>query len=179
MRIKARLLIPRKEVDEDGVEIDPRQVLAQRLLEYKRYKEVLDQMQDLERQRALREPRGYIASELRSIATHALVDVELESLSLYKLLKTFQRLLDQQESRDNRQVHQIVRYSYSIRDQQTYIRSVVSNISGKTPFSQLFAHLENRVHAIVTFLALLELLNLQELQLVLGGEINDFYIAPV
>lgn len=179
MRIKARLLIPRKEVDEDGAEIDPRQELAQRLLEYKRYKEVLDQMQDLERQRALREPRGYISTELRSIATHALVDVELESLSLYKLLKTFQNLLDQQQSRDNKQVHQIVRYSYSIRDQQTYIKGVVAKIKGKTPFSKLFADLENRVHAIVTFLALLELLNLQELQLIRGGDINDFYIDLV
>ena len=38
MRIKAKMLIPRKEVDETGAEIDPREELAQKLLEYKKYK---------------------------------------------------------------------------------------------------------------------------------------------
>ena len=41
MRIKAKLLLPRKEVDELGNEIDPREELTQRLLEYKKYKEIL------------------------------------------------------------------------------------------------------------------------------------------
>jgi len=44
MRIKAKMLIPRKELDEEGNEIDPREELAQRLLEYKRYKEILEEM---------------------------------------------------------------------------------------------------------------------------------------
>src|SRR5918996_5920430 len=39
MRIKAKMLLPRKELDEQGNEIDPRQELVDKLLEYKRYKE--------------------------------------------------------------------------------------------------------------------------------------------
>lgn len=179
MRIKARLLIPRKEIDEQGNEIDPRQELAERLLEYKRYKQVLDDMQALEQERSLREQRGYRTTELRSIATQALVDVELESISLYKLLQTFQRLLKQQESRDNRQVHQIVKYSYTIRDQQTYLRKLVGKKGKKSSFISIFRKIENRVHAIVTFLALLELLNLQEVALISGDGINDFYIEAL
>src|SRR5688500_18725746 len=37
MRIKAKLLLPRKEVDEQGQEIDPRKELVDRILEYKRF----------------------------------------------------------------------------------------------------------------------------------------------
>ena len=45
MRIKAKMLIPRKEVDELGQEIDPREELVARLLEYKMYKEVLEEFE--------------------------------------------------------------------------------------------------------------------------------------
>ena len=48
MRIKAKLLIPRKEVDEEGNEIDPREELTQKLLEYKKYKEIIDELRDME-----------------------------------------------------------------------------------------------------------------------------------
>jgi segregation and condensation protein A len=41
MRIKARLLLPRKEIDAAGNEIDPRQELIDKILEYKRLKKLL------------------------------------------------------------------------------------------------------------------------------------------
>ena len=50
MRIKAKMLIPRKELDELGNEIDPREELSRRLLEYKRYKEILDEMKQMEKE---------------------------------------------------------------------------------------------------------------------------------
>lgn len=177
MKIKARMLIPRKELDEEGNEIDPRMELAQRLLEYKRYKGILDEMKALEAQRAKREKRGYIATELKHIATKALVDVELESLTLYRLLQTFHKLMDQQASRENKQVHHIVKYSYTIRGQQRMIRERLA-IGKRTNFTTLFDGLENRVHAIVTFLALLEMLNLQMLNITQGSGTNNFWITP-
>lgn len=178
MRIKARLLIPRKEVDDDGNEIDPRMELAERLLEYKRYKDILDEMKSLEQQRALKEPRGYISAELKTIAAQALVDMELESISLYKLLQTFHRLLEQQQSRDTRQVHKIVKYNYTIKEQQSHLRSLIA-AGSKVSFAAIFKSLDNRVHAIVTFLALLEMLNLQELTITMGTGLNDFWIDRV
>jgi len=41
MRIKAKMLLPRKEVDEQGNEIDPRQELVDKILEYKKFKEAI------------------------------------------------------------------------------------------------------------------------------------------
>ena len=91
MRIKAKILIPRKPVDEEGNEIDPREELVQRLLEYKRYKSVLDEMREMEEKRSKQEDRGNISRELKVIANKALVDVELESLSLFKILKLLKK----------------------------------------------------------------------------------------
>src|ERR1035438_5914693 len=58
MRIKARMLLPRKELDEQGNEIDPRQELINKVLEYKRFKEAAMHLADLEAQRMLMVRRG-------------------------------------------------------------------------------------------------------------------------
>ncbi|MFT5766171.1 MAG: segregation and condensation protein A, partial [Saprospiraceae bacterium] len=68
MRIKAKMLIPRKPVDEEGNEIDPREELVARLMEYKRYKSILEEMRTLEEDRSFRSPRGNTAKELKKIA---------------------------------------------------------------------------------------------------------------
>ena len=175
MRIKAKMLIPRKPVDEEGNEIDPREELVSRLLEYKRYKSVLDEMRSLEEGRALREERGNISRELKDIAVKALVDNELEDVTLFKLLRVFERMVRQFEETKNRPVHRIYTYTYTIESQREYLFSVV--IKGeKTDFVQIFTGLENRIQAIVTFLALLEILNLQEMAIIQGDGINNFWL---
>ncbi|MDB5262582.1 MAG: chromosome segregation protein ScpA, partial [Adhaeribacter sp.] len=64
MRIKAKLLLPRTEKDDQGNEIDPRQELVQHLLEYKKYKNVLGDLARLEEKRLMMETRGNIPDEL-------------------------------------------------------------------------------------------------------------------
>jgi segregation and condensation protein A len=177
MSIKARMLLPRKQLDETGQEIDPRQELVDRLLEYKKYKAVLDEMRQLEEDRHYRNHRGYASEELRKLATKALVDVELESLTLYKLLQAYERVMQRFEERVKKQnIHEVVRWPYTIRDQQSYIMSLLQP-GIRVPFDLLFAPCENRVHAIVTFLALLELLNQQLIDLQGGSTLNQFYLT--
>ncbi|MEE9437924.1 MAG: segregation/condensation protein A [Saprospiraceae bacterium] len=176
MRIKARLLIPRKELNELGNEIDPREELTQRLLEYKKYKDILDQMRQMEQDQSLKFDRGNVSSELRKIASKALVDVELESLTLYKLLNTFKRMMEDQEARSSRTIHRIVKYNYTISEQQAYIFDKLKKVN-KLNFVNLFIKLENRIHAIITFLSLLELLNQQTVVVTQGEGVNNFWIS--
>lgn len=175
MRIKAKMLIPRKELDEEGNEIDPREELVQKLLEYKKYKSVVDELGQWEDHRHFRYERGSVQQELKSIAEKVLVDSELESLSLFKLLITFQKLIQMYEADKNKPRHQIVKFDYTIEDQQTYIFSKLS-LKGKAKFEELFLKLENRIHAIVTFIALLELLNLQTVTITQGDGVNNFWV---
>lgn len=64
MRIKAKMLLPRKELDDQGNEIDPRQELVNKILEYKRFKETSAQMAEMEALRMLSVKRGNIHQEL-------------------------------------------------------------------------------------------------------------------
>ncbi|WP_235297802.1 segregation and condensation protein A [Portibacter marinus] len=178
MRIKAKMLIPRKAVDEEGNEIDPRTELVQKLLEYKQFKALIPEFQKLEKLRAQKLYRGNISKELKQIAEKALVDEELENLTLYNLMKAFQKVLDQFEDKKQRAVHQIVDYHYNIDDQQDYI-SGKFRAKSRLQFKEIFQNLENRVHAIVTFLALLEMLNLQMLEITQGEGVNNFWLKQV
>ena len=176
MRIKAKMLLPRKQVDEEGNEIDPREELVSRLLEYKQYKGVLDEMRQLEEDRSAREGRGNVTAELKEIAVKALVDSELEHLTLFKLLRVFERLMTQFEVEKNRPVHRIYTYSYTVETQREYILGKIER-GKKADFAHIFAALDDRVHAIVTFLALLEMLNRQEIRLIQGEGINNFWLT--
>ncbi|MEM9848316.1 MAG: segregation/condensation protein A [Bacteroidota bacterium] len=178
-RIKAKMLLPRKEVDEEGNEIDPREELVQRLLEYQRYKSILEEMRRLEKDRAQRNERGNTSKELKKIAEKALVDAELESVTLFKLLRTFERLLQKYEDRTAKKtVHRIVQYPYTIKGQQDYIFARIAR-KGQAQFQDIFGTLQNRVHAIITFLALLELLNMERLYVTGGEGMNSFWLRKV
>ena len=91
---------------------------------HKRYKSVLDELKEMEENRANRTPRGYATKELAKIANQALADVELESLTMFKILKTFERLLSKMEDRKSRVVHQIANFNYTVRGQKEFIFSI-------------------------------------------------------
>lgn len=174
-RIKAKLLLPRKTIDEEGNEIDPREELVERLLEYKRYKSILEEMRQLEKRRSRQELRGYTSKELQKIANKALVDVELESLTLFRLLKTFERVMERFDSKNPQQIHEVVQFSYTIEAEQDLLSRIVGN-GQRAEFMDVFGHCKNRIHAITTFLALLELINGQLIRVISSEVTNFFYL---
>ncbi len=175
MRIKAKLLLPRPELDEDGLEIDPRKELAQKLLEYKQFKDVLDDFQVLEEQRDLITHRGNTRKEIRSIAEKALVDIELESLSLFKLFRSFENVMRTMTIRNNKPRHLVYKYEYSVEEQKEYILNRVQR-NVKTAFESIFTDLRDRMHAIITFLSLLEMINNELVFITPGEEVNQFWL---
>ncbi len=174
-RIKAKLLIPRKELDEDGNEIDPRDELVQQLLEYKRYKGILDEMRKLEEERSLKNQRGNTSKELKKIAQTALIDAELESLTLFKLLKSFKKVMERYEDAQRVRLHKVVKYNYTLKGQKDYVLKLVLK-KEKSDFRDVFQTCENRVHAIFNFLAILELIQMEEIGIIVGEGINNFWI---
>jgi len=176
MRIKAKMLIPRKPIDEEGNEIDPRDELVRRLMEYKRYKSVLEDMRKMEADRSLRNIRGNTTKDLRKIGETALVDIELESLTLYKLMKTFQRVMDRLEDKKKKAVHKVFTYNFTVSGQQIQILAKIKQFK-RIDFESVFGDCEDRMHAIINFLALLELVNLQRVTCIQGVGVNNFWLS--
>ncbi|RYD52687.1 MAG: chromosome segregation protein ScpA [Sphingobacteriales bacterium] len=156
MRIKARTLLPRREVDAQGQEIDPRQELIDKLLEYKRYKEASAELAQLEADRAQLFHRAAARAELHQLGETYSEGTEIQTVSLYKLVQTLERVLKRLDERLNKPQHVVVKYNWSQEGQRTWLLTHLE-AEHETSFEALFGHCQSRIHAIFTFLALLEL----------------------
>jgi segregation and condensation protein A len=175
MRIKAKMLLPRKELDAQGNEIDPREELINKILEYKRFKEASAQMAEMEALRMLMVKRGNIQRELSSIGEDDSEGTEIQNITLFKLMKAFERAMQKHSDRLNKPVHTVVQYNYTMegsRDMMLDMARDQKNVS----FERIFEKAENRVHAIFLFLSLLELAQQRFLKIVLGEGKNNFII---
>ena len=175
MRIKAKMLLPRKEIDEQGNEIDPRQELIDKILEYKRFKEASLKMAEMEALRMLVLKRGNITRELSLIGEDAAEGTEIQTITMFKLMKTFERVMKKQAERLNKPVHTVVRYNYTMEGSRDYMHDHLKK-EKSMPFEQLFDICENRIHAIFFFLSLLELVQQQFMALLVGEGINNFIV---
>jgi segregation and condensation protein A len=115
--------------------------------------------------------------ELASLAEEALADAELESLTLYKLLQAFKRVMDRFEDAKRHPVHTIVQYTHTVQEEQELIISKLV-LKPRIDFIDVFSGCQSRIHAIVTFLALLEMINNQVVRILAGEGINNFWIEP-
>jgi segregation and condensation protein A len=175
MRIKAKMLLPRKEIDAQGQEIDPRQELIDKLLEYKKYKEAAAEMAVLEAERLLMVKRGNVVKELSVIGEEAGEGTEIQTITLFKLLKAFERALERYSDKHNQPVHTVVQYNYTMEGTKADLISTAQRERTLT-FQKLFAPVENRVHAIFTFLSLLELVQQRYLRILIGEGKNNFIL---
>jgi segregation and condensation protein A len=175
MRIKAKMLLPRKEIDEQGNEIDPRQELVDKILEYKRFKEASVQMAEMEAMRMLMVKRGNIAKELSSIGEETGEGTEIQTITMFKLMKTFERVMKKHHERFNKPVHTVVQYNYTMEGSREYMLDVVKKEKNMA-FEKLFDVVENRIHAIFLFLSLLELSQQRYMTLLVGEGKNNFIV---
>jgi segregation and condensation protein A len=176
MRIKAKLLLPRPEIDEEGNEIDPRKDLVERLLLYKQYKESCEDLRVSEDDRSMKTTRGNIQKELASIAMQNAQAEELMNLTLFQLLNSFNKVLKRFESEKNKVVHKVVQFPYTISEQKDYVKTMLAG-KEKVSFTDLIFSCENKVHAIFTFLGILELLQEQLIKIKLGLGYNNFWLS--
>ena len=176
MKIKAKMLLPRKEKDEFGNEIDPRTELVQKLLEYKQFKATLPELHQLEEIRMKQVKRGNLTSELAEIAEKYNTEHEIHSLTLFKLLKSFDKVINRFNNQSQQVQHTVVRYNYTLEDSKTYLQTLTRHHK-ETPFEKMFEICQDRIHAVFIFLAMLELVQLRILSIKMGVGFNSFYIS--
>ncbi len=166
IHIKSRMLLPQLEEEEEGEEPDPRAELVARLLEYKRYKEAAEALATSEE----RFSRLYTREET---TPEREVEGPLE-VSLVDLLRAFRDLL---RTAPPESALEITPELLSVEERMVFLLDCLAS-SHPLVFSTLFTE-RRRLHLIVTFLALLELIRrglLYARQAEQGGEIM-IYVA--
>lgn len=175
MRIKAKMLLPRKELDPLGNEIDPRQELVDKILEYKRFKQAALEMQELEALRMLMVKRGNLQKELATIGEESGEGTEVQSVTLFKLMKAFEKVALRLQEKRLKPVHTVVQYEYTMEGCRAYMLELTER-ERTLSFERIFDIAENRIHAIFLFLNMLELIQNKYLLIVMGNGRNNFII---
>lgn len=176
MRIKSKMLLPRPQLDEEGNEIDPREELVKHLLEYKKYKSVLESFQKMEENELQKEKRGNILKELKSLAATVNVEAELQDVDLYKLMQVFEKVMKRFDEEKNKPVHQVIQYPFTVEGQKEYIMNELTR-KRMLSFSEMLEINPTRVALIFNFLAVLEMLAIGRLNIQVGEGYNNFWVS--
>lgn len=175
MRIKARLLLPRKELDASGNEIDPRQELIDKILEYKKFKEAAIKMAEMEAERMLMIKRGNLQREIALLGEEASEGTEIQNITLFKLMKSFEKVMLRLQERQNRPVHTVVPYNYTMEGSRDYMLHMLEK-EKTVSFEKVFEICDNKIHAIFLFLSILELAQQKYMWLSVGQGMNNFIV---
>lgn len=178
MRIKAKMLLPRPQLDESGNETDPREELIAHLLEYKKYKSVVAELASLEEERLQKEKRGNITRELKKLSEINNVEFELQDLDLYKLLKVFEKVMNRFQDEQNKPQHFVEQYPFTIEQQKDFILAKVITET-RLSFTRIVEFNPLKIAVVYNFLAILELLQLQKIKIHQGIGFNNFWIEEM
>mgnify|MGYP001771019448 FL=1 len=119
--------------------------------------------------------RGNIQKELSHIGEEAAEGTEVQTITMFKLMKAFERVMQRYHDRFNRPVHTVVRYNYSMEQTKADMISTAQN-ARTLSFEKVFEKAENRIHAIFIFLSMLELVQQKFLRIVIGDGKNNFLV---
>jgi len=152
--IKSRMLLPRPK-NEEGEEIDPRAELIRRLQQYERYKKAAEDIEELPRF-----DRNYFAARVSAQSIE--VSNEGPEVSLEDLMIALKGVL---ERSDHFVSHHIEGEVLSTRERMSSILGALSDVAFR-PFEDFFTYEEGRQGVVVTFLALMELVKEQLVELI-------------
>jgi segregation and condensation protein A len=119
--------------------------------------------------------RGNTQSELAVIGEQSGEGTEIQAITLFKLMKTFEKVIKRLEQQKHKPVHTVVNYNYTMEGSREHMIETVSREKVMS-FDKLFDPCQDRIHAIFLFLSLLELVQMKYMTLMIGEGRNNFIV---
>ena len=152
MRIKARMMIPRVEVNEEGENIDPRTELMQRLIDYKRFRDASDILNRMALENNKQFKRQSILSIISKKDDEGL-DAFFKDVSLFDLARLFKNVMDEKPVLSPFELN---KEPIKLEKQKELILNYFDG-EARLSFNSILCNLKTRLEVIVTFLAILDL----------------------
>ncbi|MAN41206.1 MAG: segregation/condensation protein A [Candidatus Marinimicrobia bacterium] len=149
MRIKSKMLLPRPDLDDLGEPIDPRTELVQQLIEYKKYKDIADN---------LSEKWEALSYQHERSLTQSIDDIEeeinyLKEISVFELAKHFKEVMDRAPEINP---YEVDLNTLDLSDKKQFILSSFDG-RGILSFEHLLKSCKSKLEVVITFIALLDL----------------------
>ena len=171
IELKSRLLLPNSKNDEDDeYEEDPRENLINRLVEYKKYKDMVDTFKTLEDDRRniyTKEPINLGEFTDYEITNDGSVTVE----DLTKALSDFFKRKEDEKPLETK----ITKKEISVTDRTKDIRNILKE-KKKVSFFDLF-EVKTREYVVVTFLSILEMAKFGEINIIQENNFNNIVVS--
>ena len=151
MRVKAKMMIPRPELDDEGVIIDPRTELMQQLIDYKRFRDAAEMLDSIAGERSHVVPRQF-EQDIKVLDGDEIGSL-LRDVTLYDLARVFKEAM---ENRPVMSKFELNREPIKLEQQKEFLFKYFDG-DGRLKFSTLLINLKTRLEIIVTFLAILDL----------------------
>lgn len=165
--IKARMLLPQPEPDEEGEAEDPRQELVERLLEYARYKEAADKLDALGEDRSMLFTRGKASAP----QFEAALPEKLVNTTIYDLVGALRRVLTEVREEPRLEVRGT---DFSVEEQRAFVLASLEREEDQA-FTQLVAG-GSKPFVIATFLAILEMAQQGVVAVAVTDRADDFRV---
>lgn len=170
IEIKSKLLLPKKkEMDEDNYEEDPREILIERLLAYKKYKNVTKEFKDLELTRKM-----VFTKEPDNLNRYIREEVKDEELGVSDLIDAFNNLMKRKEL-DRPLATKITKKELSVSEKVNKIKDILKN-KKKINFEEIF-EVPTKEEVIISFLSVLEMVKKDEILLTQEGNFKNIVIS--
>jgi len=151
MRVKAKMMIPRPELDNEGMIIDPRAELMQQLIDYKRFRDAAEMLDSIAGERSHVVPRQF-EQDIEVLDGDEIGSL-LRDVTLYDLARVFKEAM---ENRPVMSQFELNREPFKLEQQKEFLFKYFDG-DGRLKFSTLLKNLKTRLEIIVTFLAILDL----------------------
>jgi segregation and condensation protein A len=158
--IKSRMLLPQESVGEDGEEIDPRDELVARLLEYQRFKEAADKLGD-------RPLLGRDVFDVQPVDLTTVPESEREiEVGLFELVEAYKSAIADAPTKPK--IHEIEVESVTVHERMIAVMEALEKHES-LEFEQMLLQADgtrpSRPVLVTSFLAILELTRLAALRL--------------
>lgn len=170
IEMKSSILLPKKEIESDDYEEDPRENLINRLIEYKRYKEVTSEFKELEEER-----QKIYTKVCENMSQYRNSDeIDLGDITLDNLMEAFANFLKRKELEKPLNT-KITKKEYSVSKRSYEIKNILIK-KKKVEFGELFSEYR-KDYIVVTFLSILNLAKRQELEIKQEDNFNKIYLS--
>lgn len=170
IEMKSKMLLPKKmEKEDDDYEEDPRELLIERLLAYKRYKEVTSEFKDLELTRKM-----VFTREPDNLNRYVKEDESIEELGVADLIDAFNNLLKRKEL-DRPIATKITKKELSVTEKVNKIKNILRN-KKRINFEEIF-EVSTKEEVIISFLSVLEMVKKDEILLTQEGNFKNIVIS--
>ncbi|MBM6833603.1 segregation and condensation protein A [Megamonas hypermegale] len=170
LQIKSKILLPDTKIETettDEEETDPRQELVERLLEYRRYKEISNVLSEMAQEAGQRYFRKSTLPEPKHLPPTGL-DVKL-------LWQAFQNVLEGQIEHAPL-IANVAREQYTIEDKIVSLLAILKENNGNICFNAVFTPKTSKAELITTFLAMLELIKIKRISVYQTGLFSPIYL---